>query len=67
MFKTTIDSIISDISGKVGKLRELAEQHNGKAEGHVKSAADHTSLAVHYTEQRDRATRIAIKFEELLK
>ena len=67
MFKTTIESIISDIAGKVGRLRELAEEHNNTAEGHVKSAADHTSLAAHYTEQRDWATRIATKFEELLK
>lgn len=67
MFKDTIDSVIADISSKVGKLRVLAEVHSKQSEGHTKSAADHTSLAALYAENRDRATRIAIKFEELLK
>jgi len=66
-FKDTIDSVIADIHSKIAKLRELAEEHHNKADGHSQSAADHTAAAADHVEKRDWATRIAAKFEELLK
>ena len=66
-FKTTIDTVLSDITKKIGQLRELAEKHSLKAEAHTASVEAHKIWATLETEARDKATRIASKFEDLLK
>lgn len=60
MFKKTVSSVIEDISSKIGDLRDLAEKHHNQHVTAVSQAEVHGNL-------RDRATRIASKFEELLK
>lgn len=67
MFTTTINSVLSDISYKIGQLRELAEKHDQVAAQHTEKAQYHNDQHQVHVGSRDRATRIAIKFEELLK
>lgn len=64
--KKTIDSVIGDLSTKVGHLRELAEVHHSTAQTHLSQAQSHEDQATVHAMERDRATRIAAKFEELL-
>lgn len=67
MFKATIDSVLGDISKKIGQLRDLAEVHAAKAEFHQQEALTHNELNRLQSQLRERATRVAEKFEELLK
>lgn len=67
MFKTSIDSVISDISSKIGKLRDLAEKHASDVASHREEQTKHGALAQFYIDEQDRATRIATKLEELFK
>lgn len=67
MFKTTIDSLVSDIGTKISKLRVLAGEHHNRHIIHNEEVAVHTELASQQANLRDRAIRIADKFEDLLK
>ena len=67
MFKTSIEKILGDISRKIGELRNLAEVHAAEAEYHKELAVVHAGNAKAKEYLRDRATRVAEKFEELLK
>lgn len=67
MFKETVDSVLSDLSRKVGQLRDLAEKHNTRSDQYWESVSTFQRLAGKEAQDRDRATRIAEKFEELLK
>lgn len=67
MFKQSIDKILGDISKKIGQLRDLAEVHAAEAEYHYEVAKVNHELSAVKINLRDRATRIAEKFEELLK
>lgn len=65
--KSTISSVLSDITDKIGKLRDLAEQHHNLAQVHLLEVTKHEDLATEHAADRDRATRIAGNFETLLK
>lgn len=67
MFKTTIDSIIGDISLKISKLRVLAGEHHNRHLIHNEEVAVHTELAASQAALRDKAAKIADNFENLLK
>lgn len=66
MFKTTIDSLVSDIGSKISKLRVLAGEHHNLHLVHTEESVRHAEIAKGQVESRDRAVRIADKFEELL-
>lgn len=65
--KATIDSLVSDIGIKISKLRVLAGEHHNLHLVHVEESVRHSDIASEAILQRDRAIRIADKFEELLK
>lgn len=65
--KQSIDKILGDISKKIGQLRDVAEQHAKATVAHEQEVVRHSNIAADYAKLRDRATRVAEKFEELLK
>lgn len=67
MFNSTVDSILSSITNKITKLRVLAGEHHNSSLIHVEESIRHQDIANEEIVQRDRAIRIADKFEELLK
>lgn len=67
MFKKTVDSVISDISKKISQLRDVAEEHHVLVGKHLEIASGAQVQANIHAGNRERATRIATKFEELLK
>lgn len=66
MFNSTIDSVIADIASKVNQLGDLADKHHFNAQNHLDLVEHHTQQAGIEKDNRDRALRIAQKFEELL-
>ena len=67
MFKQDIDKILGGISRKIEQLRNLAEVHAAEAEFHRERQNIHAIYQRDKELLRDRATRVAEKFEELLK
>jgi hypothetical protein len=67
VFKTTIESVISDITTKIDKLRRLAAEHHQTHLIHIEESIRHTDVANDQALKRDKAFRIADKFDELLK
>lgn len=67
MFSLTIDSVLSDISKKVSKLRDLAGTHHNNHLVHVGLASHHEVAAMDQLELGNKANRIADKFDELIK
>lgn len=67
MFKTTVDSVLSSMSKKISQLRVLSGEHHNQYLVHVEESIRHADLSQEHLVTRDRAARIADKFEELLK
>lgn len=65
--KKTIDSVLESITSKVKDLNDLVAHHHNTAQLHLIEAQAHEDEAAEHTSNRDRARRIADKFEELLK
>lgn len=67
MFNTTIESVLSSITKKISQLRTLSSEHHNNHLIHVEESIRHTDVAAQEAFNRDKASRIADKFEELLR
>lgn len=66
MFKTTVDSILSDFSKTVARLNSLAEKKNAEIEA-IKVKEEALYIEGHIaTTERDRAKAVAAKLSALL-
>lgn len=66
LFGTTVDSIVSDIRGKVEALHAVKEDLIAEAAKHSAKIDVHTQLRDAASLESDRAHRLATKFEELI-
>lgn len=66
MFKSSIESIVSDIVKKISKLRVLSGEHHNLHLVHTEESIRHTDLANEQLLQRDKAAKIADKLEALI-
>lgn len=66
LFKSTIDSVIADIKGKVDKLHVLAEAHALEAEAQAAVVAKAQAAAAFARQEEARAKAIAGKFLALI-
>ncbi|HWX29572.1 MAG TPA: hypothetical protein VNZ53_19270 [Steroidobacteraceae bacterium] len=67
LFKTTIDSIISDIKSKIEKLHLVAELHADAAKVQAEVEAAAAAARTFAENEYARAKAIAAKFEALIK
>lgn len=66
MFRTTIDSLVSDIKNRVGKLQQLEVAHADRAEElHAQASALRAEAHAEEAESY-RAARLASKFSALI-
>lgn len=66
MFGNTIDNIVSDITKKVSQLRAHADKQEAKGLKHAEKANIKLTLASIAHGEKDRALRLARRFEELV-
>lgn len=65
-FTNTVESIVSDITGKIEKLHAVAEAKHIEAQAHDAVATERIKLASEARSVRDRAKTIAEKFTALI-
>lgn len=66
IFRTTIDSVIADITKKIEQLKSLAAEHGKTADDHTAKATDHATEAALNVQHSLRANAIASKLEALV-